>query len=210
MIFGYTRVSSQQQSELRQVAELEKYVPNPKNIVCDKQSGKDFNREEYMNLRDNVLRKNDVLYIKELDRLGRNKEQVKQELQKLKNKGVIVRILDIPTTLEESEGWVTDMVTTILIEVLGTIAEQEREKILKRQREGIDQMVIIDGKKHSVKANKGATGRPKKPIPKDFPKYYKMVQEGQLKNDDVMKLLEIKKTRYYEILKQYKEENEGK
>ena len=212
MKFGYIRVSTKEQSIDRQLEALKSYV-DIENIFIDKESGKDFNREQYQLLK-HKLRKGDELYIKELDRLGRNKEQVKQELQYYKEQGIRVKILDIPTTMQdiaEGQEWVLDMINNILIEVLGTIAEQERIKIKTRQAEGIAAMPTNeDGVKVSIKANKGKYGRPKKPLPKNFEKTYEMVLAGTITNVQAMKLLEVKKTRYYELVKMYKEQQENK
>ena len=109
-IFGYARVSSKEQNLDRQIDELKKYVPNSVDIITEKQSGKDFDRPEYKKLR-MMMRSGDTLYLMSLDRLGRNKLEVKQELENLRAAG--------------------------LIEVLSTIAESERRTIRKRQAEGI-------------------------------------------------------------------------
>ena len=140
MIFGYMRVSTTEQNLQRQEEELLKYVPK-ENIISDMKSGKDFDREGWKQL-DRQLRKDDKLIIKELDRIGRNKTQIKEELQKLQKKGVKVVILNIPTTkmlLDNSiqNTLIIDMINNILIEVLSTIAEEERIKIKSRQAEGI-------------------------------------------------------------------------
>ena len=140
MKFGYVRVSTKEQNEERQLQALKEY--NLDKIYIDKASGKDFNRPQYEELKAR-LRQDDILVIKELDRLGRNKQMVKQELEELKAIGVKVVILNIPTTLMlldkklEGQAWVFEMINNILIEVLSTIAEEERNKIRTRQAEGI-------------------------------------------------------------------------
>lgn len=208
MKFGYIRISTKEQSEARQVDALKQYV-ELENISIDKASGKDFNREQYQLLK-HKMRKGDELYIKELDRLGRNKDQIKQELQWFKEQGIRIKILDIPTSLMdigEGQEWLVDMINNILIEVLGTIAEQERIKIKTRQAEGIEAMEVnAEGVKVSSKKGKGKYGRPKKPLPKGFKKYYEKVLNGEITNVEAMKLLEVKKTRYYELVKMYKEQ----
>ena len=130
MIFGYVRVSSKEQNEQRQIQALEKECNNIDKIYVDKASGKDFNRPQYKQLKSTV-REGDYIIIKELDRLGRNKQAIKEELQYFKNKDVNVVILNIPTTKMllsselQSNKWIVDMVNNILIEVLSTIAEEE-------------------------------------------------------------------------------------
>ena len=112
-VMGYARVSSAEQSLARQLEELKKYVPE-ENIVTDKQSGKDLERPGYQALKGPLgLRRGDVLVIKSLDRLSRNKQEMKQELQWFKDQGIQLKVLDLPTTmirLEAGQEWIQDMV----------------------------------------------------------------------------------------------------
>lgn len=215
MIYGYARVSSKDQVLFRQIEALKKFGVPEENIVTDKATGKTFDkRDNYNRLigSDNligVLRKGDTLVIKELDRLGRNKEQIKEQLELLKSKGIRVKVLDIPTTLidiEKGSEWVIDMVTNILIEVLGSIAEQERIKISTRQREGIDAMPIgEDGVRVSTKVNKGKYGRPKFELPSNFADVYERTRTGAITNREAMKILDIKRATFYKYAKAYNE-----
>lgn len=129
--WGYARVSTIYQNTDRQIQALEKYGIPKQDIFVDKQSGKNFERQGYLLLKENVLRSGDTLVVKELDRLGRNKEAVKEELENFKSRGIRVKILDVPTTLIdcEEQGWVMDMVSNILIEVMSSIAEEERSAV---------------------------------------------------------------------------------
>lgn len=104
-----------------------------------------------------LLAAGDEVIVKELDRLGRNKELIKEELRWFKENGITVRILDIPTTLLDfgNQDWVRDMVTNILVEVLAAMAEQEREKTQRRREEGIAAMPVVNGKKVSAKTGRG-------------------------------------------------------
>lgn len=138
-VYGYARVSTLHQNTDRQIQALEKYGIPKQDIFVDKQSGKNFERQGYLLLKENVLRSGDTLVVKELDRLGRNKEAVKEELEHFKSRGIRVKILDVPTTLIDCEGqdWVMDMVSNILVEVMSSIAEEERVKNHQRQEEGI-------------------------------------------------------------------------
>ena len=139
MIYGYMRVSTKSQNLNRQEDALLEFGVEKDNIFADKESGKNFDREKYQEMK-SVLKRNDVLVIKELDRLGRNKEMVKEELEYFKSNGIRVKILNIPTTLIDFPGgqeWVMDMVNNILLEVMSSIAEEERRKIKTRQAEGI-------------------------------------------------------------------------
>ena len=197
MIYFYARVSSKGQNEDRQL-EAAKDYPNVDEIFVDKQSGKNFKRPEYERLKTKVV-KGDEIIVKELDRLGRNKDGVKAELEWFKEHGVLVRILDIPTTLmvfPEGQSWVLEMVNNVLIEVMGSIAEQEREKILKRQKEGIAAMPVVDGKKYSTK--KGCTyGRKAIPIGDDFEKFLKKQKDGLMTVDECCKVLGIGRSTWY-------------
>ncbi len=200
MVFGYVRVSSKEQNLDRQIKALKNYSSELKdeNIYIDKESGKDFNRNQYQELR-KVLRKGDVLIVKELDRLGRNKEAVKDELNYFKDKGVRVKILNIPTTLmdlPESNDWVIDMVNNILIEVLAAIAEEERNKIRQRQAEGI-----------AIAKEQGKyKGRKPQELPKSFPSLYNRWKDGSITAVEFTKILGYKsRTTLYRKIKQYED-----
>ena len=160
-IFGYIRVSSKEQNLDRQIDSLKQYVPNERDIFADKLSGKDFNRPAYQTLK-MMVRPGDTIYIHEMERLGRNKEEIKNELEYFKGKGVYIRILNLPTTLidysqfdSKLQKMLMEMVNNILIEVLATMAETERYNIRKRQREGID----------AAKKRGAKFGRPAKELP---------------------------------------------
>ena len=159
-IVGYARVSSKEQNLDRQLVALRKYVPEDM-IVTDKASGKDFNRAGYQSLKVGIgkLVKGDTLYIKSLDRFSRNKEDAKKELQYFSEIGVRVKILDIPSTLAEiaaGQEWILDMINNILIEVLTSIAENERLTIHARQAEGIAALPVDErtGKRISKRTGK--------------------------------------------------------
>lgn len=190
--FGYARVSSKEQHEDRQIEALTKYGVSKDNIIVDKCSGKDTEREGYQYLKKQILRNGDTLVIKELDRLSRNKADIKKELEYFKEKGVHIRILDIPTTLTDfppEQMWVMDMINAILIEVLGSIAENERLKIRRRQREGIQA-----AKNKNVKF-----GRPKIDIPDNWDSVHARVAAKELTVSQAIKLLNISRSSYYRI-----------
>ena len=139
--YYYARVSSKEQNLDRQIAAFKVLGAQEREIISDKESGKDLNRIGYTALKNAMLRKGDTLIVKSLDRLSRNKCDIKNELQFFKDNGIRLKVIDLPTTmmeLPEGQEWVFEMVNNILIEVLGTIAEQERETIRKRQAEGIE------------------------------------------------------------------------
>ena len=152
------RVSSKDQNLARQLAEAKKYADIPdENIFCDKITGRRKDRPEYDRMK-SLLKKGDEVYFTELDRIGRAKHLIKEELEWFKEKGVIVRILDVPTTLMElpkGQEWVFEMVNNILIEVLGTIAEREWAKTKERRDAGIAAMPIVDGRRVSSRTGRG-------------------------------------------------------
>ena len=155
------RVSSKDQNLARQLAEAKKYGVPAENIFCDKITGRKKDRPEYDKMK-SLLQRGDEVYFKELDRIGRDKCLIKEELEWFRERGVLVRILDVPTTLMElpaGQEWVFEMVNNILIEVLGTIAEQEWKKTKQRREEGIAAMPVINGNRVSSKTGKGF-GRP--------------------------------------------------
>ena len=151
------RVSSKDQNLARQLAEAKKYGVPEENIFCDKITGRKKDRPEYDRMK-SLLQKGDEVYFKELDRIGRAKHLIKEELEWFKDKGVIVRIFDVPTTLMEvpqGQEWIFEMIHNILIEVLASLAEQEWTKTKQRQEEGIAAMPIVDGRRVSSKTGRG-------------------------------------------------------
>ena len=196
MIYFYGRVSSKDQNLARQL-EVAKAYKNIDQVFCDKQSGKDFDRPEYQKLKSAVVPGDEVI-VKELDRLGRNKEEIKVEIAWFKEAGVDLRILDVPTTLIDFQGqdWIRDMVNNILIEVLGAVAQQEREKTNRRQREGIDAMPVVDGKKYSTK--KGcAYGRKPVELGDDFEKFLQKQKDGEMTVSECCAALGIGRSTWY-------------
>ena len=201
MIFGYIRVSSKDQNPERQIQAIKEFEKDieDENIYIDKQTGKDFYRESYQKLK-SLLRKGDTLIVKELDRLGRNKEMIKDELNELSDKDIKIKILNIPTTLielPEENTWIIKMVNNILIEVLSAIAEEERTNIRQRQSEGIA----------IAKAEGKYKGRKAEDLPKNFPGLYNRWKEGMITAVEFTKLLGYKsRNTTYRKIRQYEKE----
>ena len=195
-VMGYARVSSKEQNLDRQLISLKKYVPE-ENIVIDKASGKDLMRPGYQALKGALgLRTGDILYIKSLDRLSRNKADMKKELQWFKDNGIILKVIDLPTTMieiGEGQEWIRDMINNILIEVLSSIAEEERRTIRQRQREGID----------AAKAKGVKFGRKDKGYPQDWEIYYARYKAGEIQRSYVLKQLEIGSNRFDYLKRKY-------
>lgn len=195
MIYFYTRVSTKDQNLARQLEEAKSYK-SVDEVFCDKQSGKTYDRPEYQRLK-SIVQKGDEVIVKEMDRLGRNKVATKEEIKWFKDNGVILRILELPTTLIDFNGqeWIADMVNNMLIEVLTTIAEQEVKKIDKRRMEGIAAMPVVNGKKVSLR--KGTTyGRQAIELG-DFEKFLKKQKDGEMTVTECCKELGISRRTWY-------------
>ena len=171
--YYYARVSSKEQNLDRQIAAFLSLGAEERDIITDKESGKNLDRAGYQALKNAMLRRGDTLVIKSLDRLSRNKADIKNELQYFKDNGIRLNVIDLPTTmmeLPEGQEWVFEMVNNILIEVLGTIAEQERITIRQRQAEGIV----------AAKQNGKRFGRPSLTVPANWTEVYQNWEGGKI------------------------------
>lgn len=196
MIYFYARVSSKDQNLARQLAEAKQYK-NIDEVFCDKVTGKKFERIEYDRLK-SIVREGDEVIVKEIDRLGRNKPESKEEIKWFAENGITLRILELPTTLIDFNGqeWIKEMINNILIEVLTTIAEQEVRKTDKRRAEGIAAMPIINGKKVSLKTGR-TYGRQPLNIGEDFEKFLKKQKDGKMTVAECCKALNISRRTWY-------------
>ena len=192
--FYYARVSSREQNLDRQIEAFKKLGADEREIICDKESGKNLERSGYQALKNTMLRSGDTLIVKSLDRLSRNKTDIKNELQYFKDNNIRLKVIDLPTTmmdLPKGQEWVFDMVNNILIEVLGTIAEQERATIRKRQREGID----------TAKAKGKHLGRPKLELPENYDAVIAKWRAKDITARQAMNMLGVSKSSFYKLLK---------
>ena len=191
--YYYARVSSKEQNLDRQIEAFKVLGADERDIITDKESGKDLNRTGYTALKNAMLRKGDTLIIKSLDRLSRNKTDIKNELQFFKDNGIRLKVIDLPTTmmdLPQGQEWVFEMVNNILIEVLGTIAEQERKTIKARQSEGIA----------AAKKNGKKLGRPALTYPDNWKKVYADWKDGKITAKVAMELTDTKRTSFYKLV----------
>ena len=163
-VYGYIRVSSKDQKEDRQQIALKEVGVNLQNIYVDKQSGKDFNRPQYKKML-RKLKKDDLLYIKSIDRLGRNYEEILQQWRILmKEKGVDIVVLDMPLLdTRRGKDLMGTFLSDIVLQVLSFVAENERTNIRQRQAEGIA----------AAKAQGIKFGRPPLPLPDNFYEVHK-------------------------------------
>ena len=190
--YYYARVSSKEQNLDRQIAAFLSLGAEERDIITDKESGKNLDRAGYQALKNAMLRRGDTLVIKSLDRLSRNKADIKNELQYFKDNGIRLKVIDLPTTmmeLPEGQEWVFEMVNNILIEVLGTIAEQERTTIRQRQAEGIA----------AAKAKGKKLGRPAVAVPENWDDVYASWKNGEITAKEAMKRTGLKRTSFYKI-----------
>ena len=190
--FYYARVSSRERNLDRQLDAFHALGADERDIITDKQSGKDLERAGYQALKNAMLRRGDTLVVKSLDRLSRTKADIKAELEHFKENGIRVKVLDLPTTMmevPEGQTWVFDMVNNILIEVLGTIAQQERSTIRQRQAEGIA----------AAKARGKHLGRPKAVKPDNWNEVSARWRAGEITAVEAMRLTGLKRGVFYKF-----------
>ena len=205
--YAYERVSSKDQNLERQETAIRKFRPDipDANIFRDKVTGKTFDRENYNAMKiilehiSKASDSNEIIEVvfEEMDRLGRDKESIKKELQWYKEHGIYTRILELPSTLvdiEPANKWVMDMVTNILIEVYATMAQQELEKRSKRQAEG-----IVEAQKKGVKFGR----QPIKINESEFVKVYQDWKASKITAKQAMKELALKPNTFYRRVKEY-------
>lgn len=211
--YGYVRVSTKEQNEERQIQAIKKYVPDilPENIFIDAKSGRTFDRPNYNAMKQLITniqkaygdsKKPPVIevVVEELDRLGRNKQGILDELRWFSDHHIIVRILEIPTTLMDVDAqndWVLAMVNKIIIEVYAVMAEQEMDKRVKRQREGIEI------------ARKAGKYKGRKPIQINQAKFesvYRQWKSQEIMTKEAMQRLGLKSSTFYRKIKEYEEE----
>ena len=191
--YYYARVSTKDQNLDRQLAAFYALGASERDIITDKESGKDLERPGYQALKNTILRPGDTLVVKSLDRLSRSKTDIYNELRYYKEQGIRVKIIDLPTTmmeLPEGQEWVFEMVNNILIEVLGTIAEQERVTIRRRQAEG-----IAEAKKQGKHL-----GRPALTYPDNWDKVYRQWKTGEITAKEAMLQTGVKRTSFYKLV----------
>lgn len=169
--YGYVRVSALDQNEARQLLEMQRLGLKEEYVYVDKQSGKDFNRPNYKRLL-SVLKAGDLLYVKSIDRLGRNYEEIQEQWRILtKEKGVDVVILDMPLLdTRTAKDLLGTFIADLVLQVLSFVAQSERENIRKRQEEGI----------RAAKLREVEFGRPSIEIPNNFVHLVNQWEQGKI------------------------------
>ena len=177
-IYGYIRVSTKEQNEDRRLIAMSQANVTPENIYMDKQSGKDFNRPNYKKLL-RKLKRDDVLYIKSIDRLGRNYEEIQQQWRLItKDKGVDICVIDMPLLdTRRGKDLVGTFLSDIVLQVLSFVAENERTNIRQRQAEGIA----------AAKARGVRFGRPPESLPENFYSNYQRWRAGKITGTEAAK-----------------------
>ena len=191
--FYYARVSTREQNLDRQFEAFKCLGADEREIITDKESGRNLNRPGYQALKSAMLRPGDTLVIKSLDRLSRSKVDIHNELQWFKDNSIRLKVIDLPTTmmdLPNGHEWVFEMVNNILIEVLGTIAEQERLTIRQRQREGIN----------AAKAKGKHLGRPAARKPDNWDEVIALWQAGEITAREAMRQTGLRKSCFYRFV----------
>jgi len=196
-VYGYARVSTKEQNLDRQLVELEKHVANERDIITDKASGKDFNRVGYMSLRDTLLRSGDTLVVKELDRLGRDMNMIKEEWNTLLKMGVDIIVIDTPIlNTKGKDSLEKNLISNIVFELLSYMAQKERDKIRSRQAEGISALKLRNGGK--------GIGRPVTiEIDNQFLDIYRRWKANEMTAVKAMDILGLNKSTFYRKVREY-------
>ena len=181
-LYGYIRVSTREQNEDRQILALKELSVPAKNLFIDKQSGKDFERPQYRKMV-RKLKKDYLLYIKSIDRLGRNYSEILEQWRILtKEKGIDIVVLDMPLLdTRRGKDLMGTFLSDIVLQVLSFVAENERSNIRQRQAEGIA----------AAKARGVRFGRPPAPLPENFHHLYQQWKNGKITGTTAAKLCGI-------------------
>ena len=187
-VYGYARVSTQNQHEDRQLAAMREYGVATSRIIVEKQSGKDFDRPGYQNLL-RQLHAGDTLVIKSLDRLGRSYTEIQEQWRVItKERGAAVVVLDMPllNTREHTE-LVGRLISDLVLQLLSFVAETERESIRERQREGID----------AAKARGVRFGRPRSELPEGFEETVEAWRRGEFTAREAVQRLGVSRGTFF-------------
>lgn len=190
-IFGYARVSSKEQNEERQIVAFKDYGIDERDIYIDKQSGKDFDREQY-NILKHILRENDILVIKSIDRLGRNYNMIIDEWKDItKNIKADIVVIDMPLLdTTKNKDLLGTFISDLILQILSYVAEQERTFIKQRQKEGI-----------STAMNKGIKfGRPTIEKPQNYDIVVSKWKNKEIRTKEAIEQLGLKPSTFYNMV----------
>lgn len=195
--YGYARVSSKDQNLDRQLDQLKAIGVEPRNILCDKASGKNFNRPSWDSLIDQ-LEKGDLLVVVSLDRMGRNYTEIKEQWQHITHDiGADIKVLDMPMldTTKTNDSLDRRFIADLVLQILSYTSQKERESIHARQKQGIKA-----AQDRNVKF-----GRPAAQFPDGWEQAYKAWKDGQITATAAMDSLGMKRTTFYKLAKQYEQ-----
>ena len=200
-IYGYVRVSSQEQNEDRQLIAMSEAGVERANIFIDKQSGKDFDRPNYKRLIKR-LRTGDTLFIKSIDRLGRNYEEIQNQWRIItKDKGVDMVVIDMPLLdTRNHKNLLGTFISDLVLQLLSFISENERTTIRQRQAEG-----IAAAKKRGIRF-----GRPTKEAPQNFEEVILKWQKKEVPLDEILKEYDMSAATFYRRLREFRLSKEHK
>ena len=211
--YGYARVSSADQNESRQVEALLSFGVERRNIKIDRSSGKDFNRKAYLSLIgteevDGALREGDLLVVLSIDRLGRNYSEITEQWRHItKVIKADIMVLDMPLldTRQNGQNLDSRFVADLVLQIISYVAQKERESIKTRQKQGIDVMPVVDGKKVSIRTGK-PHGRPKAEYPANWVDVYTKWKAGELTAVNAFDTLQLTKNTFYNLVRRYEQQ----
>ena len=209
MYYGYHRCSTAEQNLDRGVAGIKEFCAERgfelKAVYTDKISGRSFDRPRYTMLKEDVLRRGDTLIFWELDRLGRNKRDILEELRYFKENGIRVMFIDVPTTTMDFSGMSDDLtlllmetINNVVIELLSMIAESEADRNRKRCKEGMDAM--------KARGDWHRYGRPRVMSKEEFARHYTRVVNKEIGSLALMRELDLGRYTYFKYVREYKAE----
>ena len=198
--FGYCRVSSVEQNTDRQMLAMRELQIPPEQIYVEKVSGKDFNRPEYTALME-ILRHGDLLYVKSIDRLGRDYEEIQNQWRIItKERGVDIAVIDMPLLdTRREKNLVGTFLSDVVLQILSFVAQNERENIRERQFEGIK----------AAKERGIRFGRPSKNPPDNFAKIVRQWEVGSISFEKALELTGLKQATFYNRLRELRARSGG-
>lgn len=210
MTYGYARVSTTDQNLDRQLEQLRQHIADDRYIITDKASGKSFDRRGYNSLVGTadtapLLHEGDILLITSLDRLGRNYVEIREQWEYItRTLKADIKVLEIPLLDTTATDGNLDkrFIADLVLQILSYTAEKERENTRKRQRQGIDVMQVVDGKRISAKTGR-PMGRPNAEYPDKWVQIYEQWKAGGITANKAMETLNLKRTTFYKLVKQY-------
>ena len=199
-VYGYARVSTQEQNEDRQVIALREKRVAPGYIFVDRQSGKDFDRPQYRRML-RCLRRGDLLYVLSIDRLGRNYEEIQRQWRLLTQEmGVNICVIDMPLLdTRVGKDLLGTFIADLVLQILSFVAQSERESIHRRQAEGIA----------AARARGVHLGRPPKGVPEDFGRILEALEDGELSPCEAMRRCGMSRTTFYRRRREYRSSASG-